>query len=164
MTVLMFCLLQVVCEYLCKKVPIPPRDFTSAARLIVIRSFDVNKPGSEVENLKGGVAGGSILRGLNISCVIIMATSIQEFCELAKRSRCDRVSCRRRPMEKSSVVPSSLASFRSLPSRTTCNTPSPEALLALARRLIRLCAGATALSVTSSVQLALSQISSPKSR
>ena len=28
------------------------------------RSFDVNKPGSEVEDLKGGVAGGSILRGV----------------------------------------------------------------------------------------------------
>ena len=26
------------------------------------RSFDVNKPGSEVEELRGGVAGGSILR------------------------------------------------------------------------------------------------------
>ena len=30
----------------------------------VIRSFDVNKPGCEVEDLKGGVAGGSILRGV----------------------------------------------------------------------------------------------------
>ena len=54
----------VVCEYLCKKVPVPTRDFESPARLIVIRSFDVNRPGSEVENLKGGVAGGSILRGI----------------------------------------------------------------------------------------------------
>ena len=31
--------------------------------MIVIRSFDVNKPGSDVEELKGGVAGGSILKG-----------------------------------------------------------------------------------------------------
>ena len=31
---------------------------------LVIRSFDVNKPGSEVDELKGGVAGGSILRGV----------------------------------------------------------------------------------------------------
>ena len=54
---------QVLCEYLCKKVPIPLRDFTSEARLIVVRSFDVNKPGAEVEQLKGGVAGGSILKG-----------------------------------------------------------------------------------------------------
>ena len=30
----------------------------------MIRSFDVNKPGSEVDDLKGGVAGGSILRGV----------------------------------------------------------------------------------------------------
>ena len=32
--------------------------------LTVIRSFDVNKPGCEVDDLKGGVAGGSILRGV----------------------------------------------------------------------------------------------------
>ena len=38
-------------------------DECSDARLIVIRSFDVNKPGAEVDELKGGVAGGSILRG-----------------------------------------------------------------------------------------------------
>ena len=31
-------------------------------QMIVIRSFDVNKPGSEVDDLKGGVAGGSILQ------------------------------------------------------------------------------------------------------
>ena len=31
---------------------------------IVIRSFDVNKPGAEVDDLKGGVAGGSILKGV----------------------------------------------------------------------------------------------------
>lgn len=56
--------IEVICEYVCKKIPIPIRDFTSDARLIVIRSFDVNKPGSEVTDLKGGVAGGSILRGV----------------------------------------------------------------------------------------------------
>ncbi|KAJ8512180.1 hypothetical protein OPV22_002614 [Ensete ventricosum] len=32
--------------------------------MIVIRSFDVNKPGSEVDEIKGGVASGSILRGV----------------------------------------------------------------------------------------------------
>jgi translation initiation factor 2 subunit 3 len=53
-----------VCEYIVKKIPVPIRDFTSEPRLIVIRSFDVNKPGCEVEDLKGGVAGGSILRGV----------------------------------------------------------------------------------------------------
>ncbi|XP_068250005.1 eukaryotic translation initiation factor 2 subunit 3 [Palaemon carinicauda] len=56
--------IDVVCEYIMKKIPIPDRDFLATPRLIVIRSFDVNKPGCEVEDLKGGVAGGSILRGV----------------------------------------------------------------------------------------------------
>ena len=72
--------IEVICEYIVNKIPVPLRDFTSEPRLIgkdllsrlmsislifiVIRSFDVNKPGAEVEDLKGGVAGGSILKGV----------------------------------------------------------------------------------------------------
>ncbi|KAF4555319.1 Eukaryotic translation initiation factor 2 subunit gamma-like protein [Elsinoe fawcettii] len=51
-------------EYLVSKIPVPPRDFTANPHMIVIRSFDVNKPGAEIEELKGGVAGGSILTGV----------------------------------------------------------------------------------------------------
>ncbi|KAG7093736.1 hypothetical protein E1B28_007387 [Marasmius oreades] len=51
-------------EYIVKNIPIPVRDFLSQPKLIVIRSFDVNKPGAEVDELKGGVAGGSILTGV----------------------------------------------------------------------------------------------------
>lgn len=56
--------IDVVCEYIVHKIPVPIRDFTSVPRLIVIRSFDVNKPGQDVSNLQGGVAGGSILQGV----------------------------------------------------------------------------------------------------
>ena len=56
--------IDVLCEYICNYFPIPVRDFTSFPKLIIIRSFDVNKPGESVENLKGGVAGGSILQGV----------------------------------------------------------------------------------------------------
>ncbi|KAF7989405.1 hypothetical protein HCN44_008079 [Aphidius gifuensis] len=56
--------IEVLCEYMVTKIPIPMRDFISEPRLIVIRSFDVNKPGCEVDDLKGGVAGGSILKGI----------------------------------------------------------------------------------------------------
>ncbi|XP_071449151.1 eukaryotic translation initiation factor 2 subunit 3, Y-linked [Hetaerina americana] len=56
--------IEVICEYIVKKIPVPLRDFSSPPRLIVIRSFDVNKPGCEVDDLKGGVAGGSILCGV----------------------------------------------------------------------------------------------------
>jgi translation initiation factor 2 subunit 3 len=32
--------------------------------MIIIRSFDVNKPGEDAETLRGGVAGGTILKGV----------------------------------------------------------------------------------------------------
>ncbi|KAL0073031.1 translation initiation factor 2, gamma subunit, partial [Phycomyces blakesleeanus] len=51
-------------EYITKKIPVPVRDFTAVPRLIVIRSFDINKPGADVNHLQGGVAGGSILKGV----------------------------------------------------------------------------------------------------
>lgn len=55
-------------EYICTKIPVPKHDFEADPRLIVIRSFDVNKPGSTVDELKGGVAGGSILSGVFKVC------------------------------------------------------------------------------------------------
>eukprot|EP00730_Choanoeca_flexa_P016696 TRINITY_DN7946_c0_g1_i4.p1 TRINITY_DN7946_c0_g1~~TRINITY_DN7946_c0_g1_i4.p1 ORF type:complete len:349 (+),score=63.59 TRINITY_DN7946_c0_g1_i4:95-1048(+) len=56
--------IEVINEYICTQIPVPKRDFLSPPRLIVIRSFDVNKPGFEVDDLQGGVAGGSILQGV----------------------------------------------------------------------------------------------------
>ena len=53
----------VFCEYL-SKIPVPLRDYSSHPQLLVLRSFDVNKPGTDVESLKGGVIGGSILKGV----------------------------------------------------------------------------------------------------
>ena len=54
----------VLCQYMARNVPVPNRDFTKNPKLSVIRSFDINKPGCEIENLKGGIAGGSILHGV----------------------------------------------------------------------------------------------------
>eukprot|EP00834_Sanchytrium_tribonematis_P000742 NODE_14_length_51535_cov_1.125049.p20 type:complete len:318 gc:universal NODE_14_length_51535_cov_1.125049:16813-17766(+) len=51
-------------ECILKYVPMPKRDLVSPAKMIVIRSFDVNKPGTDVENVVGGIAGGSILCGI----------------------------------------------------------------------------------------------------
>jgi len=53
-----------VLEHMVNKIPVPIRDFTSQPQLIVIRSFDVNRPGCEVADLLGGVAGGSVTRGV----------------------------------------------------------------------------------------------------
>ncbi len=46
--------IDIVAQYIACYVPIPKRDFVSPARLLVIRSFDVNKPGADVENIKVG--------------------------------------------------------------------------------------------------------------
>ena len=58
--------IDILCEYLCNTdfIPIPRRDFTAPARMVVVRSFDVNKPGEECAKLRGGVAGGSITQGV----------------------------------------------------------------------------------------------------
>ncbi|GJT59695.1 eukaryotic translation initiation factor 2 subunit gamma-like protein [Tanacetum coccineum] len=56
--------IDVLIEYLVTKIAIPKRNFTAPPQMILIRSFDVNKLGSEEADVKGGVAGGSILKGV----------------------------------------------------------------------------------------------------
>jgi len=45
-------------------IPTPRRDMSADPRLYVLRSFDVNKPGTEAEDLCGGVVGGSVVQGV----------------------------------------------------------------------------------------------------
>jgi translation initiation factor 2 subunit 3 len=46
-----------------KHIPTPMRDPKKPPRLHIVRSFDVNKPGTTIENLTGGVIGGTIFQG-----------------------------------------------------------------------------------------------------
>jgi len=45
-------------------IPTPERDLTRPATMSVLRSFDVNRPGTPALEIQGGVLGGSILQGL----------------------------------------------------------------------------------------------------
>ena len=45
-------------------IPTPKRDIKAVPRLMVARSFDINKPGDAVDNLKGGVLGGALSQGV----------------------------------------------------------------------------------------------------
>jgi translation initiation factor 2 subunit 3 len=45
-------------------IPTPTRDETKPPYMLIARSFDVNKPGTTPESLRGGVLGGSILQGV----------------------------------------------------------------------------------------------------
>jgi len=47
-----------------ERVPTPKRDPNKPPRMHVVRSFDVNKPGTLAEDLAGGVIGGTILQGV----------------------------------------------------------------------------------------------------
>ncbi|MEM3733263.1 MAG: translation initiation factor IF-2 subunit gamma, partial [Candidatus Bathyarchaeia archaeon] len=47
-----------------KYIPTPKRDVNAPAKMYILRSFDVNKPGTKAEDLVGGVIGGSITQGI----------------------------------------------------------------------------------------------------
>ncbi|MEM3178233.1 MAG: translation initiation factor IF-2 subunit gamma, partial [Candidatus Micrarchaeaceae archaeon] len=45
------------------KIEVPKRDIDSDPLMYIVRSFDVNKPGTPIESMTGGVVGGSIIKG-----------------------------------------------------------------------------------------------------
>ncbi len=46
-----------------KSIPTPKRDLAKRPRMYILRSFDINKPGTQAKKLAGGVIGGTILQG-----------------------------------------------------------------------------------------------------
>ena len=44
-------------------IPTPQRDLSAPPTMQILRSFDVNRPGTRVQDLKGGVVGGTLLQG-----------------------------------------------------------------------------------------------------
>ena len=45
-------------------IPTPERNESNDSIMHVLRSFDVNKPGTKIKNIKGGVIGGSLTQGI----------------------------------------------------------------------------------------------------
>lgn len=46
-----------------RTIPTPKRDPNANSRMYILRSFDVNLPGTDVSKLKGGVVGGTLVQG-----------------------------------------------------------------------------------------------------
>ena len=44
-------------------IPTPQRDPTKDPKMLVARSFDINKPGTDIPKLSGGILGGSLVQG-----------------------------------------------------------------------------------------------------
>ena len=55
--------IDVVCQMIAE-IPEPERDFDDEFKMVIIRSFNVNYPDCRVEDLVGGVIGGSIVKGV----------------------------------------------------------------------------------------------------
>jgi len=55
--------IDVVIQAIEEHISTPSRDPSKSPRMYVVRSFDVNKPGTPVEKLMGGVIGGTTLQG-----------------------------------------------------------------------------------------------------
>ncbi|MFT4868813.1 MAG: translation initiation factor 2 subunit 3 [Colwellia polaris] len=55
--------IDVLLETIDEEIPTPERDLETDPQMLVARSFDINKPGTNAEDLKGGVVGGSITEG-----------------------------------------------------------------------------------------------------
>ena len=56
--------IDVLIETIEKNMPTPERDTTKPPKFYVARSFDVNKPGADINALKGSVIGGSLTQGV----------------------------------------------------------------------------------------------------
>ena len=52
----------ILCYYI-SQIPVPVRDISSPYRMVIVRSFNINKPGTEIDSLSGAVIGGTILCG-----------------------------------------------------------------------------------------------------
>lgn len=47
-----------------ENIPTPPRNLKEKPRMYVARSFDINKPGTLISDINGGVIGGSLMQGV----------------------------------------------------------------------------------------------------
>jgi len=55
--------IDILIETIEKKFKNPKKDIKKDPLMFIARSFDINKPGSEIKSLQGGVLGGSLMQG-----------------------------------------------------------------------------------------------------
>ena len=56
--------IDVLLKVIDETIPEPKHNLNAFPKMLIARSFDVNKPGTEINKLVGGVIGGSILEGM----------------------------------------------------------------------------------------------------
>lgn len=56
--------IEAILDLLVNYIKEPVRDLVKPEKMMIIRSFDINRPGTKVSNLKGGIIGGSLVSGI----------------------------------------------------------------------------------------------------
>lgn len=56
--------IDVLCEYICELIKEPKRNLDKTLKMIIVRSFNINKPNTTIDKLDGGIIGGSIVQGV----------------------------------------------------------------------------------------------------
>ncbi len=54
----------VLCQYICEQLDEPERDLDTEAKIIIVRSFNVNRPNTKIKDMLGGVVGGTVMKGI----------------------------------------------------------------------------------------------------
>ena len=55
--------IDIICQYIAECIPEPEKDLESDAELIAVRSFNTNKQCIPINEIQGGVVGGSLIQG-----------------------------------------------------------------------------------------------------
>jgi len=80
--------IDVLLEKLCQ-IPVPKRDLEAPPKFIVVRSFDNNRPGTSINDLVGGSAGGTLIRG-----ILKVNDEIEVRPGLVERDQNNNIKCR----------------------------------------------------------------------
>mmetsp|Transcript_61641 Transcript_61641/g.127370 ORF Transcript_61641/g.127370 Transcript_61641/m.127370 type:complete len:435 (+) Transcript_61641:184-1488(+) len=80
--------IDVLIETIVRVIPDPVRNFSLNLLVFLIRSFDINKPGSAVKDIKGGVVGGTIISG-----VLLINEEIEIRPGISIKDRKGKISC-----------------------------------------------------------------------
>jgi translation initiation factor 2 subunit 3 len=56
--------IDVLCEYICKFIKEPTRNCDTGLKMIIVRSFNINKQEVSLDQLEGAVVGGTIIQGV----------------------------------------------------------------------------------------------------
>lgn len=103
--------IDLVLQHICH-IPIPRRKVDVPCRMTVVRSFDVNKPGEVIENLKGGVAGGTVQEGIVRRGAILEIRPGDAVSNIHRPYRTKAVSLNSEALELTYAIPGGLIGVR----------------------------------------------------